>query len=537
MSSSVIDIEDLTTLPELSHPSTSTSTSTSTPPTAELVLHRRLNAEQKQSLSEAPTSIPSAARVYIKTYGCSHNASDSEYMAGLLSEYGYDLVDDREGADVVVINSCSVKNPTETVFGNLVEKCVDDAQGVVVAGCVPQAAPENGVWGSKAKVPVSAVGVEQIDTIVQVVEETLAGNVVRNLGRRKGPAGANRPALSLPKIRRNELIEIIPINTGCLNACTYCKTKGARGDLASYHPLDIIDRVRAVVEDEGVKEIRLTSEDTGTYGRDIGSSLPELLWGVLRVVEKHDDVMVRLGMTNPPYILDDLDEMAAILAHPNMYRFLHIPVQAGSNRVLDAMRREYTREQFELVCDTLLTAVPDLSISTDVICGFPSESDVDFAATTEILEKYAFPFVNISQFYPRPGTPAAKMTQLPSQTKKARSRAVSKIVNGYTVFDHLIGQTLPVWITEVASDGTSLCGHTRGYVQVLLDPDHYTIGTRDVAYIVSASRWSVRGIPPSPPSSSLFSALYSGLFLWLGSLALALLVLALAYITHRWVGI
>lgn len=172
------------------------------------------------------------------------------------------------------------------------------------------------------------------------MEETIKGNIVRLLAKKE------LPTLDLPKIRKNKLLEIIPLSTGCLNSCTYCKTKHARGKLGSYSPEAIISRAEQAIE-EGVKFIWLTSEDTGAYGRDINTSLPELIRGILKIVP--GDVMVRVGMTNPPYILEHLDAMADILNHPRMFSFLHIPVQSGSNPVLLNMNREYTVEEFKKV--------------------------------------------------------------------------------------------------------------------------------------------------------------------------------------------
>lgn len=176
--------------------------------------------------------------------------------------------------------------------------------------------------------------------------------------------------LNLPKVRRNPYIEIIPINTGCLNQCTYCKTKHARGDLGSYGPQEIISRVKAVLS-EDVKEIWLTSEDVGAYGLDIDTNIIVLLKGIVEAMEGHSNqaAMLRVGMTNPPYILDHLEAMAVILAHPRVYSFLHVPVQAGSNRVLNDMRRQYAREDFKRVIDYLNEHVPGITIATDIICG------------------------------------------------------------------------------------------------------------------------------------------------------------------------
>jgi threonylcarbamoyladenosine tRNA methylthiotransferase CDKAL1 len=172
---------------------------------------------------------------------------------------------------------------------------------VVLAGCVPQAAP----WLPDLQ-GLSVIGVQQIDRVVEIVEETLRGHSVRALGMKKvAKTKLGGAELQLPKIRKNPLVEIIPINTGCLNQCTYCKTKHARGQLGSYTVEEIVARARHVVFEEGIKEIWITSEDTGAYVRDIGTSLPELMWALLDILP--EPVMVRLGMTNPPYILEHLE--------------------------------------------------------------------------------------------------------------------------------------------------------------------------------------------------------------------------------------
>ena len=198
-----------------------------------------------------------------------------------------------------------------------------------------------------------------------------------------------------PKVRRNPLIEIISINTGCLNQCTYCKTKHARGELGSYPIGDIVARAQQSFE-EGVVEIWLTSEDTGAYGRDIGVTLPDLLWKLVEVIP--EGCRLRLGMTNPPYILDHLDEMAKIMEHPKVYKFLHVPIQSGSDSVLSAMKREYDSDDFCRVVNILKQKVEGgLTIATDIICGFPTETDEDFLDTFAICKKYKFPSLFINQ--------------------------------------------------------------------------------------------------------------------------------------------
>lgn len=293
--------------------------------------------------------LPGQHKVYVKTWGCGHNNSDGEYMAGLLAESGYEVVlssDSAKDADVWLLNSCTVKGPSQQTFGNDIQKGLQMGKKVIVSGCVPQGERNGEEWKD-----LSIIGVQQIDQVVHVVEQTLKGNKVQLLKeskqqvevqgnmldsngnlvtivKKRKTGGAS---LDLPKIRRNPFIEIIPVNTGCLNQCTYCKTKHARGDLGSYYPEEIIRRVSSVL-DEGVLEIWLTSEgiafemflfsnlivsfssfnlDIGAYGRDIDTSIVELVWGIVKAMEEHPSskAMLRIGMTNPPYILEHLDEI------------------------------------------------------------------------------------------------------------------------------------------------------------------------------------------------------------------------------------
>ncbi|GFP81389.1 threonylcarbamoyladenosine tRNA methylthiotransferase [Phtheirospermum japonicum] len=336
---------------------------------------------------------------------------------------------------------------------------IPGTQPLVVAGCVPQ-----GSRDLKELEGVSIVGVQQIDRVVEVVEETLKGHEVRLLTRK------TLPALDLPKVRRNKFVEILPINVGCLGACTYCKTKHARGHLGSYTVDSLVGRVRNVIAD-GVREIWLSSEDTGAYGRDIGVNLPILLNSLVSELPSDGSTMLRIGMTNPPYILEHLKEIAEVLRHPCVYSFLHVPVQSGSDAILTAMKREYTVGEFRKVVDTLIELVPGMQIATDIICGFPGETDEDFEETVNLIKDYKLAQVHISQFYPRPGTPAARMKKVPSNVVKKRSRELTTVFESFTPY----------------------VGHTKGYVQVLVVGSESMLGTSAMAKITSVGRWSVFG--------------------------------------------
>ncbi|KAK6633186.1 hypothetical protein RUM44_003787 [Polyplax serrata] len=425
--------------------------------------------------------VPEFHKIYIKTWGCTHNSSDSEYMAGLLSAYGYNLVDDPDEADLWLLNSCTVKDPAESHFRNEIEKAQRLGKHTVAAGCVPQGAPKLNYIKN-----MSIIGIHNIDRVVEVVEETLKGHSVRLLSQKKeNGKKLGGAALLLPKVRKNPYIEIIPISTGCLNQCTYCKTKHARGELGSYPIQEIVDRAKQAFS-EGVVELWLTSEDTGAYGKDIGTSLPELLWEVIAVIP--DNCRMRVGMTNPPYILEHLDEIAKILSNKKVYSFLHVPVQSGSDAVLGDMKREYSIDDFKHVVDFLRSKVPGITIATDIICGFPTETENDFEETLSLCAKYKFPSLFINQFYPRPGTPAAKMTRIPPQDVKKRTKRISELFQSYETYTHRLNEVQDVLVTEVAHDNNHLVGHNKYYEQVLVPKQDKYMGKMLKVHIIETKK-------------------------------------------------
>jgi threonylcarbamoyladenosine tRNA methylthiotransferase CDKAL1 len=180
---------------------------------------------------------------------------------------------------------------------------------------------------------------------------------------------------------------------------------------------------------------------------------------------------------------------------PNVYEYLHLPVQSGSNAILDLMKREYTVEEFNRCVDTFKAKVPHIGISTDIICAFPGEGEAEWAETMALCRRVQFPYLNISRFYPRRDTPAAAMKQVPTNISKTRSVAITELYNSYSGFnDFLVGTTQTMWVTEVAHDKHHLLGHTKeGFVQVLIDPLQARIGDYVTVRIESANKYSVLG--------------------------------------------
>ncbi|KAK6178971.1 hypothetical protein SNE40_011437 [Patella caerulea] len=455
-----------------------------------VVPRARKHKKEKETITKdkflADSYIPGIQSIYVKTWGCSHNNSDSEYMAGQLATYGFKITEEKDEADLWLLNSCTVKSPAEDHFRNEINSAKKLDKSIVLAGCVPQ-----GHQRSEYMQGLSVIGVQQIDRVVEVVEETLKGNTVRLFSQKKqGGKKTGGATLDLPKIRKNPLIEIIAINTGCLNQCTYCKTKHARGELGSYKPQDIVDRAKQSFK-EGVVELWLTSEDLGAYGHDIGVTLPELLWQLVKVIP--EGAMMRLGMTNPPYILEHLEEMAKILDHPRVYSFLHVPIQSASDSVLMDMKREYCLADFKQVVNTLRKGVPDVNIATDLICGFPTETEEDFQETMDLVEEYKFASLFINQFFPRPGTPAAKMQRVDPQHVKQRTKRVSELFQSYQPYCHKLGQVQSVLVTEISHDGQYYVAHNKCYDQVLVPKEEDLMGKMLEVEIIETGKHFLKG--------------------------------------------
>ncbi|EFJ13888.1 hypothetical protein SELMODRAFT_424158 [Selaginella moellendorffii] len=233
--------------------------------------------------------------------------------------------------------------------------------------------------------------------------ETLKGHEARLLRRDA------LPSLDLPKVRKNKFVEIIPINVGCLGACTYCKTKHARGHLGSYTVDTLVQRLKTVVSE----------------GRDIGANIPALLRALVAALPHRQKY-------NAPNL--HLTASGGNGCHPCVYSFLHVLVQSGRDSVLEGMKREYTFSEFRKIVDTLTRLVPEIHIATDIICGFPGETSEDFDRIMELIREYTFPQVHISQFYPRPGTPAALMKRVPTLEVKKRSRSLTSLFESFTPY-------------------------------------------------------------------------------------------------------
>jgi MiaB-like tRNA modifying enzyme len=418
-------------------------------------------------------------KIFIKTYGCSLNISDSEAIAGLLKQAKFEIVKAEDEADLIIVNTCIVKEPTESkILKYLIELKKKDKK-IVVAGCMSQALPEK-------LLGFSLIGTGQIKRVVEVVEETMHGNTVVLIAREK------IQRLGLPRIRRNKIIEIIPICAGCLGNCTYCIVKLARGELVSYDKKAIVERAKSAIKD-GAKEIWLTAEDTGCYGIDIGKTLPSLLSDIIKIPGNYK---VRIGMATPNHIKQYLDELIPILKSEKVYRFLHIPVQSGNDDVLKAMNRKYSADDYKEIIKRLKKEIPDITIITDVICGFPEETEEQFADTIDLINQTRPDALNISRFWKRPHTKAAEMLQTPIDIVRDRSHRMSSVFS-WIAFEN--GKRWLFWqgevlIDEQGKEGTNQwIGRNYAYKQVVLE-GNYRIGQRVNVKVMNTTKYDLRAV-------------------------------------------
>ncbi|MBR9675530.1 tRNA (N(6)-L-threonylcarbamoyladenosine(37)-C(2))-methylthiotransferase [Candidatus Woesearchaeota archaeon] len=418
-------------------------------------------------------------RVFVVTFGCALNQSDSELMKGLLLEYGFKVIEEASQADLVIINSCTVKNSAENKLFKEIKKYPE--KKIVVAGCVPQG--ENEYKDSKLK-DYSIIGTKQLINVCFVAEETLKGNRVVML------QTEDNARLNLPKIRINDSVEIIPVNEGCVGKCSYCKTKQARGEVTSYAEKDILEQAKNAIS-QGVSQIWLTSQDTGAYGKDNKTNIVELL---KKLVVLDGDFKIRLGMINPNHSLEHLDELCVLLNHEKMFSFLHVPLQSASDKILSDMNRYYSYEDFLEIIKVARQKIPDIRIATDIIIGYPTESEKDFQRTYDFVKEYKPEVLNISKYWKRPKTIAAK--HKPLNTKKVKERSIKiKLLFEEQALEtkkKYLGKTLSVIVEE--KKGDIWVSRAGNYLPVLVKAELKT-GQKTSVKITKTSKWDVTGVP------------------------------------------
>ena len=354
------------------------------------------------------------AKIWVEAYGCSASFSDSEMISGLIVNGGHTLATNSEESDLNVIVTCSVKDATAAKMVHRIKE--SNSKPLVVAGCLPKAEQQT---VEKFAENASLLGPNSIGKTLQVIKSTLDGQKIIAL------EDTDITKVGLPKIRLNSAIGIVEIASGCMSECTFCQTKLSKGDLKSYRIGDIVRQVKTEISD-GCNEVWLTSTDNGCYGLDIKADLPEL---VNAVSEIDKQFFIRVGMMNPMYMPKIRDSLLKSFESSKVFKFLHVPVQSGSNKILNDMKRGHTEQTFRDVTNKFRRKFEKFTISTDVIVGFPTETEEDFEQTLRLLEETKPDIVNLSRYSQRPGTSAAEMKQIDVTEVKRRSKITYELIN------------------------------------------------------------------------------------------------------------
>lgn len=390
--------------------------------------------------------------IYIESYGCSLNKSDGEKLKGFLSMNDFEIASSPENADFVVVNSCAVKKSTENKMIRRISELKNQSEKqnfkLIVSGCLPKINHER---------------ISQIDSnILQFGTDLNEISQFFSLGE-------NHFNPLTPEIKDNAFVSIIPINAGCLDNCSFCAVKQSRGILKS-HSVESIKQ-KLLQELPSIKEFWLTSPDTGAFGRDLKTNLPKLLQEILNSTQ--EDFRIRLGMMNPNHCIHFFEELMQTMQDERIYNFLHIPVQSGSNAVLNSMKRRYSQEQFLELVDKANSNLKNFSLATDIIVGFPGETEKDFEQTLDLLKEAKPDVVNLSRFGIRPNTMAEKMlNQIPETVKKERSRIVYKLFNEIFLEKNkkLEGRTEKILVTEIGKNNAFI-GRTNSYKPIVIQED------------------------------------------------------------------
>jgi MiaB-like tRNA modifying enzyme len=386
-------------------------------------------------------------------------------MSERASEEGFLLAKSADDSDCVVVSTCTVIETTERKMLKRLSQLASLRKPMIVSGCMAELQRDKvlSVAPSSHLLPINDI-------------ESIA-STLRDIGIME--SGSESPDVA----PRTSVDVSVPIAQGCLGRCTYCITRLARGKLRSRPLSDILGEFRHALR-KGFKEIRLCAQDTASYGMDSKSSLADLLSSLST---KTGHYRIRVGMMNPDTLDGIEDGLVKAYNHEKIFKFLHLPVQSGSDSILSMMDRRYAVRTFERLVRRFRDAHPDLSLSTDVIVGFPGEGENDFRESCSLIRRIKPDMMNITRFSPRKGTLACEMkNRIEGCEVKKRSRTLTKLRSetGKENNERLIGTFQDVLLTEIIKEGTTV-GRTASYKPVVFKRE-LPLGTFVKAEIVGA---------------------------------------------------
>nr|WP_051070605.1 tRNA (N6-isopentenyl adenosine(37)-C2)-methylthiotransferase MiaB [Desulfurispora thermophila] len=414
---------------------------------------------------------------HIITFGCQMNEYDSEVMAGLLEQMGYQAAPRPEDADIVLVNTCCVRQSAENKILGLIGRLRKYKKArphmvIGIGGCMTQ--QKETAQKLKERFPHLdfIFGTHNVHELPDLINQSLTKKK-RLLAWHPESAGIPE---GLPVKRNSGIKAWVPIMLGCNNFCTYCIVPYVRGRERSRRPEQIVQEVRNLIS-QGYKEVTLLGQNVNSYGQDLDSGIN--FAGLLRLLAEETNIpRLRFVTSHPKDFSPELIEV--MKTYPAICEHIHLPVQAGSNKVLQEMNRKYSREYYLALAEKIYREIPGVAITTDIMVGFPGETEEDFAQTMDIVRKVRFANAYMFVYNPRRGTPAAERSdQVPDEIKVERIKQLVETQNRITLE---LNQAEVGRVHEVLVEGTSksnpgvLSGHTRTNKTVLLEGQHIAPG-------------------------------------------------------------
>jgi tRNA-2-methylthio-N6-dimethylallyladenosine synthase len=429
----------------------------------------------------------------IRTYGCQMNAHDSENMAGIMIEMGFTATDDVNDANVILLNTCAIRENAENkVFGEIghLKSLKQERPELIigVCGCMSQEeSVVNRILQKHQHIDL-IFGTHNIHRLPNLLKEAIFGKeMVIEVWSKEGDIVEN-----MPRVRQGNIQAWVNIMYGCDKFCTYCIVPYTRGKERSRLPIEIIKEVRELAR-KGYKEVTLLGQNVNAYGRDLEGNYG--LGDLMDELHKIDIPRIRFTTSHPRDFDDHLIEVLA--KGGNLVEHIHLPVQHGNSDILKLMARKYTREEYIILANKIKKAIPDASFTTDIIVGFPNETDEQFEDTISLMQEIEFDSAFTYIYSPREGTPAAKMEDnIPMEVKKSRLARLNEVVNESSAKKNLSSQDK---IVEVLVEGESkrnpdvLSGRTRKNRLVNFKGPNSIIGEIVFVKITEAKTWSLNG--------------------------------------------
>jgi len=454
---------------------------------------RDVNIEDFQT-SKSIVGIGNSKFYHIKTYGCQMNEHDSEAIAGILEELGFVVTDDEKNADIIILNTCAIRENAENrVFGELGRlkplKVNNPDLILAVCGCMSQEETVVNKILQKYQQVDLVFGTHNIHRLpVYLHEALLSKERVVEVWSGEGDIVEN-----MPRRRASGVKGWVNIMYGCDEFCTYCIVPYTRGKERSRLPQDVINEVKELAA-AGYQEVTLLGQNVNAYGKDF-KDIEYTFGNLLSDLNKIDIPRIRFTTSHP----HDFDELmiATLAKRGNLMEYVHLPVQSGSNAILKRMNRRYTRESYLKLIEDLRTAIPDVAITTDIIVGFPGETEEQFEETMSLAQIVGYDGAFTFVYSPREGTPAAKMEDNVTEAeKKDRLYRLNDLINkGYQNGNNrFLNQTVEVLVEGPSkNDDTVMSGYTRHQKLVNFKADDSVVGKIVNVKITEAKTWHMFG--------------------------------------------